>query len=103
MVEPHPNTIVGRDHRKCRVDVTDKEIDLVLVGGGVGGVAEVCKLVSAGLAVALVADRLVGGECKLSGPQPTKTLLRPDRGVQSREGGSWCARGYFRRQAEHGC
>ena len=54
-----------------------KEFDVVVVGGGVGGVAAVRKLASAGLSVALVEDRLVGGECHYWGCNPSKTLLRP--------------------------
>jgi dihydrolipoamide dehydrogenase len=56
--------------------VTGEEFDVVIVGGGVGGVAAVRKLASAGLAVALVEDRLVGGECHYWGCNPSKTLLR---------------------------
>jgi pyruvate/2-oxoglutarate dehydrogenase complex dihydrolipoamide dehydrogenase (E3) component len=54
-----------------------KEFDVVVVGGGVGGVAAVRKLASIGLSVALVEDRLVGGECHYWGCNPSKTLLRP--------------------------
>ena len=45
---------------------------MVVVGGGVGGVAAVRKLASAGLAVALVEDRLVGGECHYWACNPTR-------------------------------
>ncbi len=54
-----------------------EDFDVVVVGGGVGGLATVRKLASAGLAVALVEDRLVGGECHYWGCNPSKTLLRP--------------------------
>jgi pyruvate/2-oxoglutarate dehydrogenase complex dihydrolipoamide dehydrogenase (E3) component len=54
-----------------------KEFDVIVVGGGVGGVAAVRKLASVGLSVALVEDRLVGGECHYWGCNPSKTLLRP--------------------------
>ena len=54
-----------------------REFDVVVVGGGVGGVAAVRKLASIGLSVALVEDRLVGGECHYWGCNPSKTLLRP--------------------------
>src|ERR1700753_3143582 len=54
-----------------------KDFDVVVLGGGVGGVAAVRKLASAGLAVALVEDRLVGGECHYWGCNPSKTMLRP--------------------------
>jgi pyruvate/2-oxoglutarate dehydrogenase complex dihydrolipoamide dehydrogenase (E3) component len=54
-----------------------KEFDVIVVGGGVGGVAAVRKLASVGLSVALIEDRLVGGECHYWGCNPSKTLLRP--------------------------
>ncbi|OBK56513.1 dihydrolipoyl dehydrogenase family protein [Mycobacterium kubicae] len=54
-----------------------RNFDVIVVGGGVGGVAAVRKLVSLGLSVALVEDRLVGGECHYWGCNPSKTLLRP--------------------------
>jgi pyruvate/2-oxoglutarate dehydrogenase complex dihydrolipoamide dehydrogenase (E3) component len=57
--------------------VTAEDFDVIVVGGGVGGVAAVRKLAAAGLAVALVEDRLVGGECRYWACNPTRTLLRP--------------------------
>ena len=57
--------------------MSGNEFDVIVVGGGVGGVAAVRKLASAGLAVALVEDRLVGGECHYWACNPTRTLLRP--------------------------
>lgn len=54
-----------------------REFDVIVIGGGVGGVATVRKLASVGLSVALVEDRLVGGECHYWGCNPSKTLLRP--------------------------
>lgn len=57
--------------------MSGNDFDVVVVGGGVGGVAAVRKLVLTGLAVALVEDRLVGGECHYWGCNPSKTLLRP--------------------------
>jgi len=57
--------------------MTDHEFDVVVVGGGVGGVAAVRNLASAGLSVALVEDRLVGGECRYWACNPTRTLVRP--------------------------
>lgn len=54
-----------------------KNFDVVVLGAGVGGVAAVRKLAAAGLAVALVEDRLLGGECHYFGCNPSKTLLRP--------------------------
>jgi dihydrolipoamide dehydrogenase len=57
--------------------VTREEFDVVVVGGGVGAIAAARKLASAGVSVALVEDRLVGGECHYWGCNPTRTLLRP--------------------------
>jgi pyruvate/2-oxoglutarate dehydrogenase complex dihydrolipoamide dehydrogenase (E3) component len=54
-----------------------QDFDVIVVGAGVGGVAAVRKLASAGLEVALVEDRLVAGECHYWGCNPSKTLLRP--------------------------
>lgn len=54
-----------------------KDFDVIVVGGGVGGVAAARKLASIGLSVALVEDRLFGGECHYWGCNPSKTLLRP--------------------------
>lgn len=56
--------------------MSDTELDVIVIGGGVGGVAAVRKLASSGLAVALVEDRLVGGECHYWGCNPSKSLLR---------------------------
>ncbi|MGV0786017.1 NAD(P)/FAD-dependent oxidoreductase [Mycolicibacterium sp. XJ2] len=56
--------------------MTREDFDVVILGGGVGAVAAARKLASAGISVALVEDRLVGGECHYWGCNPTKTLLR---------------------------
>lgn len=51
--------------------------DVVVVGAGPAG--EVCagRLADQDLAVALVEDRLVGGECSFWGCMPSKALIRP--------------------------
>ncbi|OBA72595.1 pyridine nucleotide-disulfide oxidoreductase [Mycobacterium sp. 1554424.7] len=54
-----------------------KDFDVIVLGGGVGGVAAVRKLAALGFSVALVEDRLAGGECHYWGCNPSKTLLRP--------------------------
>lgn len=54
-----------------------KDFDVIVLGGGVGGVAAVRKLAALAFSVALVEDRLVGGECHYWGCNPSKTLLRP--------------------------
>jgi dihydrolipoamide dehydrogenase len=57
--------------------VTYEDFDVVTVGGGVGAVAASRRLASAGLSVALVEDRLVGGECRYWACNPTRALIRP--------------------------
>jgi pyruvate/2-oxoglutarate dehydrogenase complex dihydrolipoamide dehydrogenase (E3) component len=57
--------------------VTPREFDVVVIGAGPAG--EVCagRLGAAGLEVAVVERRLVGGECSFYGCMPSKALLRP--------------------------
>ncbi|MFG1932641.1 dihydrolipoyl dehydrogenase family protein [Mycobacterium sp. NPDC048908] len=56
--------------------MSGEEFDVIVLGGGVGGMLAVRSLAAAGLAVALVEDRLVGGECHYWACNPTRTLLR---------------------------
>lgn len=51
--------------------------DVVIIGGGPGGVTAALGLAAQGLAVALIEDRLVGGECHYWACNPTKALIRP--------------------------
>ncbi len=54
-----------------------RELDVVVLGAGAAG--EVCagRLGERGLQVAIVEDRLVGGECSYYACMPSKALLRP--------------------------
>lgn len=52
------------------------EVDVVVVGMGVGGEAIAGRLAGAGLSVIGIESRLVGGECPYWGCVPTKMMIR---------------------------
>jgi dihydrolipoamide dehydrogenase len=54
-----------------------REFDVVVIGAGVAGEVAAGRLGQNGLSVAIVEDRLVGGECSYYACMPSKALLRP--------------------------
>lgn len=55
----------------------DSEFDVIVIGAGPVGENVADRAVRGGLSVALVEDRLAGGECSYWACIPTKSLLRP--------------------------
>src|SRR6266487_5679891 len=54
----------------------DRDVDIVVIGMGPGGEWAADTLAEAGLVVAGVEDRLVGGECPYWGCVPSKMMIR---------------------------
>jgi pyruvate/2-oxoglutarate dehydrogenase complex dihydrolipoamide dehydrogenase (E3) component len=54
-----------------------RSFDVVVIGAGPGGEVAAGRLADAGLEVAIVEDRKVGGECSFWACMPSKSLLRP--------------------------
>jgi dihydrolipoamide dehydrogenase len=54
-----------------------REFDVVVIGAGVAGEVAAGRLGQNGVSVAVVEDRLVGGECSYYACMPSKALLRP--------------------------
>jgi len=57
--------------------VETRSFDIIVVGAGPGGEVAAGRLAEAGLRVAIVEDRKVGGECSYWACMPSKSLLRP--------------------------
>src|SRR3954469_2555281 len=54
-----------------------RSFDVVVIGAGPAGEVAAGRLAEHGLKVAIVEDRLVGGECSFWACMPSKALLRP--------------------------
>lgn len=53
------------------------EFDVIVIGAGAAGEVAAGRIGANGLSVAIVEDRLVGGECSFYACMPSKALLRP--------------------------
>ncbi len=61
--------------------MSDRSVDVIVIGAGPAGEVAAGRLGAAGLEVALVERELVGGECSFYACMPSKGLLRPGQAL----------------------
>ncbi len=64
------------------VGMNAHRFDVIVVGAGPAGEVAAGRLGDRGLSVAVVEDRLVGGECSYWGCMPSKALIRPGQALE---------------------
>src|ERR671925_1029171 len=61
--------------------MSERTFDVIVIGAGPAGEVAAGRLGERGVDVALVEDRLIGGECSFYGCMPSKGLLRPAQAI----------------------
>jgi pyruvate/2-oxoglutarate dehydrogenase complex dihydrolipoamide dehydrogenase (E3) component len=61
--------------------MSERSLDIIVIGAGVAGREGAGRLAQAGLSVAILESELVGGECPFFACIPSKSLLRPEEAL----------------------